>query len=66
MPGAFGYVIRKKCAQYFVNFGFPMEEPIDGLFMRNFENLNVYEYSPNCVFVDYDDKSTTIHNSDEV
>lgn len=63
MPGAFGYVIRKKAAQYFVNFAFPMEDPIDGLFRRNVNNLNIYEYEPNIVYVDYEDESTTIHNS---
>ncbi len=62
MPGAFAYIIRKRTAQYMLNFIFPIQYPLDVYFQKNTNNLNLYLYYPGIVKTDYNNQ-TTIHNS---
>jgi GR25 family glycosyltransferase involved in LPS biosynthesis len=62
MPGGFAYIIRKRAAQYVLNFIFPIQYPLDVYFQKNSENLNIYLYYPDVITTDYNNQ-TTIHNS---
>lgn len=62
MPGAFAYIVRKRAAQYFLNFGVPMELEIDQFIRYQSANLNVYARVPAVVDVEYINDST-ISNS---
>jgi GR25 family glycosyltransferase involved in LPS biosynthesis len=61
MPGNFAVIVRKRAAQYFLNFAFPLETPIDELYRSQYYNLNMYILNPNPISTDYTN-STTIHN----
>jgi GR25 family glycosyltransferase involved in LPS biosynthesis len=50
MPCNHAVVVRKRAAQYLLNFAFPMEYPIDVLYQLHCENLNIYLIHPR-VFV---------------
>jgi glycosyl transferase family 25 len=43
-PGAFAYAINKSCANYLLNFVFPLIEPLDIIFQNSIKNLNIYTY----------------------
>ena len=50
MPSNFSYVIRKRAAQFFLNFAFPMERPIDELYRFHSDNLNIYILNDEIVY----------------
>jgi GR25 family glycosyltransferase involved in LPS biosynthesis len=60
MPGNFACMIRKRAAQYYVNFALPIEVPIDEFQRMSYHNLNLYVRQPNVVTTDYINE-TTIH-----
>ena len=62
IPGSFSYIIRKKAAQFLINFGLPIQIPIDEFYRFNSNNLNIYFYTQNDVGTDYLN-TTTIHDS---
>jgi hypothetical protein len=64
MPGAFAFIVRKRAAQFFINFLLPIQAPIDNFFQANFSKLNGYFYKHNVVDTNYDVNTTTIHFTD--
>jgi len=58
MPGNFAVIIRKRGAQYLLNFAFPMQQPIDEFYRNNSANLNMYALIPRLVTVEHDNVST--------
>lgn len=63
MPGNFGYIIKKKAAQFIINFSFPIRLPIDEQIREWEYNLNIYIMNPSIVF-HKDIESTTIHETE--
>lgn len=65
MPGNFAYIIRKRAAQYLLNFAFPIERPIDEMYRMHCDNLNIYILEKQIFEVDYHNESTinftTVH-----
>jgi GR25 family glycosyltransferase involved in LPS biosynthesis len=58
MPGNFAFIVRKRAAQYYLNFGVPMEVPIDEFQRYQSANLNIYIREPSVVEVEYTNDST--------
>lgn len=59
MPGTFAYIIRKRAAQFFLNFAFPIELPIDELHrLYCNDNINTFAYFPGPITTDYNNIST--------
>lgn len=58
MPGHFGYMIRKRAAQFYLNFALPIEVPIDEFQRMQARNLNIYVCATPGVTTDYDNDST--------
>lgn len=60
MPGNFGVLFRKRAAQYFINFAFPILSPIDEFYRMHSKNLNMYLSVSRPISVEYG-MPTTIH-----
>lgn len=58
MPGNFAYIIRKRAAQFMINFAFPIERPIDEMYRLYSDNLNIYLRKDTLFTVNYDNLST--------
>jgi GR25 family glycosyltransferase involved in LPS biosynthesis len=58
MPGHFGYIIRKRAAQYYLNFALPIEVGIDEFQRMQAKNLNLYVLTSPGVSTDYYNAST--------
>jgi GR25 family glycosyltransferase involved in LPS biosynthesis len=58
MPGAFGYIVRKKAAATLSRFAFDMNFPVDVYFQFMSRNLNIYAASPSLLTTDYISPST--------
>ncbi len=46
MPCNFAVIVRKRAAQFFLNFAFPILRPIDEFHRNYFANVNAYLYDP--------------------
>lgn len=46
MPCNFAVIVRKRAAQFFLNFAFPMLRPIDEFHRNYFGNIHAYLYDP--------------------
>lgn len=53
MPGGFAFIIRKRAAQFLLNFALPIKAPIDIIFQYYSFNLNMYSYQPEIIKPDY-------------
>lgn len=63
MPCNYAVVFRKRAAQYFINFAFPIEAPIDEFYRMHSANLNMYVYTGRVITVNYN-LMTLIQKSD--
>lgn len=62
MPGSFALIVKKRAAQYFLNFAFPIQHPIDEFYRSQVDNLNMYLLHPRVISTDYTNIST-VHNT---
>jgi GR25 family glycosyltransferase involved in LPS biosynthesis len=60
MPSNFAFLVRKRAAQFFLNFAFPILRPIDEFHRNFFANVNAYAYLPVPVGVNLDPTASTI------
>lgn len=62
MPSNYAVVVRKRAAQYFLNFAFPIQRPIDEFHRDQFANVRAYLYDPVPITTIEDTALSTIQN----
>jgi len=61
MPCNHAVIVRKRAAQYFLNFAFPIQRPIDEFHRDQFANVRAYLYDPQPIGTSADVSLSTIH-----
>ena len=61
MPCNHAVIVRKRAAQYFLNFAFPIQRPIDEFHRDQFANVRAYLYDPQPIGTSPDVSLSTIH-----